>query len=141
MYNKVSLIGHLGKDPEVRRLESGAAVAKFSLATSESYKDKAGEWQSVTEWHDVVLWRSLAERAERDLKKGSLVFVEGKLTTRKWQDKEGNNRYSTEVVAQLTATTDGLVKPEVASSRFDIEPDPSDGKPKEPDVADEALDY
>ena len=106
MYNKVSLIGHLGKDPEVRRLENGAVVAKFSLATSESYKDKAGEWQSVTEWHDVVLWRSLAERAERDLKKGSLVFVEGKLTTRKWQDKEGNNRYSTEVVAQLLKPLD-----------------------------------
>jgi len=106
MYNKVSLIGHLGKDPEVRRLENGAVVAKFSLATSESYKDKAGEWQSVTEWHDVVLWRSLAERAERDLKKGSLTFVEGKLTTRKWQDKEGNNRYTTEVVAQLLKPLD-----------------------------------
>lgn len=106
MYNKVSLIGHLGKDPEVRRLESGAVVAKFSIATSESFKDKAGDWQTVTEWHDIVLWRSLAERAERDLSKGSLVFVEGKLTTRKWQDKEGNNRYSTEVVAQLLKPLD-----------------------------------
>lgn len=106
MYNKVSLIGHLGKDPEVRRLESGAVVAKFSLATSESYKDKAGEWQSITEWHDIISWRSLAERAERDLKKGSLVFVEGKLTTRKWQDKEGNNRYTTEVVAQILKPLD-----------------------------------
>jgi len=106
MYNKVSLIGHLGKDPEVRRLESGAVVAKFSLATSENYKDKAGEWQTVTEWHEIVLWRSLAERAERDLKKGSLAFVEGKLTTRKWQDKEGNNRYSTEVVAQILRPLD-----------------------------------
>ena len=106
MYNKVTLIGHLGKDPEVRRLESGAVVAKFSLATSESYKDKAGEWQSLTQWHDIVLWRSLAERAERDLKKGSLAFVEGKLTTRKWQDKEGNNRYTTEVVAQILKPLD-----------------------------------
>ncbi|MBT8231692.1 MAG: single-stranded DNA-binding protein [Saprospiraceae bacterium] len=106
MYNKVSLIGHLGKDPEVRRLESGAVVAKFSLATSESYRDKAGEWQTLTEWHDIVLWRGLAERAERDLKKGSLAFVEGKLTTRKWQDKEGNNRYTTEVVAQLLKPLD-----------------------------------
>lgn len=106
MYNKVSLIGHLGKDPEVRRLESGAVVAKFSLATSESYKDKAGEWQNLTEWHDIIAWRALAERVERDLKKGSLVFVEGKLTTRKWQDKEGNNRYTTEVVAQLLKPLD-----------------------------------
>lgn len=106
MYNKVSLIGHLGKDPEVRRLESGAVVAKFSLATSENYKDKAGEWQTLTEWHDIVLWRGLAEKAERDLKKGSLAFVEGKLTTRKWQDKEGNNRYTTEVVAQILRPLD-----------------------------------
>ena len=99
MINKVLLIGNLGKDPEVRRLESGAAVAKFSLATNESYKDKNGEWQTQTEWHDVVVWRNLAERAERDLKKGKLVYVEGKLTHRKWQDKDGNDRYTTEVVA------------------------------------------
>ncbi len=99
MINKVILIGNLGRDPEVRRLESGAAVAKFSVATSESYKDKNDEWQKSTEWHDVVCWRNLAERAERDLKKGSLVYVEGKLTHRKWQDKEGNDRYTTEVLA------------------------------------------
>lgn len=99
MINKVLLIGNLGRDPEVRHLESGSVVAKFSVATNESYKDKAGEWQTVTEWHNVVAWRALASRVERDLKKGSMVFVEGKLTTRKWQDKEGNDRYSTEVVA------------------------------------------
>ena len=99
MINKVILIGNLGRDPEVRRLESGAAVAKFSVATSESYKDKNDEWQKTTEWHDVVCWRNLAERVERDLKKGSLVYVEGKLTHRKWQDKEGNDRYTTEVLA------------------------------------------
>jgi single-strand DNA-binding protein len=104
MYNKVSLIGHLGKDPEVRRLESGAVVAKFSLATNENYKDKAGNWQTITEWHNIVCWRNLAERVERDLKTGSLAFVEGKLTTRKWQDKEGNDRYTTEIVA-------GLIRP------------------------------
>ncbi len=97
--NKVILIGHLGRDPEVRHLENGAVVAKFSLATTESYKDKADEWQNQTEWHDVVMWRFLAERAEKQLKKGSLTYVEGKLTHRKWVDKEGNNRYNTEVVA------------------------------------------
>jgi len=99
MINKVILIGNLGKDPEVRHLESGVSVARFSVATNESYQDKNKEWQTVTEWHDVVVWRGLAERAERQLHKGSLVFVEGKLTHRKWQDKEGNDRYTTEVVA------------------------------------------
>jgi len=99
MINKVLLIGNLGKDPEVRRLESGAVVAKFSVATNESYKDKNDEWQKRTEWHDVVVWRNLAERAERDLKKGKMVYIEGKLTHRKYQDKEGNDRYITEVVA------------------------------------------
>ncbi len=99
MLNRVTLIGNLGKDPEVRHLESGSAVGKFSVATNESYKDKVGEWQTNTEWHNIVCWRNLAERAERSLKKGSLVYVEGKLTTRKWQDKEGNDKYTTEVVA------------------------------------------
>ncbi len=99
MINKVILIGNLGKDPEVRHLESGVSVAKFSVATNESYQDKNKEWQTVTEWHNVVVWRGLAERAERQLHKGSLVYIEGKLTHRKWQDKEGNDRYSTEIVA------------------------------------------
>jgi len=101
MVNKVLLIGNLGRDPEVRRLESGAAVARISVATNENYKDKAGEWQTITEWHNVVAWRGLAERAERDLKKGGMVYVEGKLTTRKWQDKEGKDQYTTEVVALM----------------------------------------
>ena len=99
MVNKVILIGNLGRDPEVRRLENGAVVAKFSVATNENYKDKAGEWQTQTEWHDVVVWRHLAERAERDLLKGKLVYIEGKLTHRKYQDKDGIDRYTTEVVA------------------------------------------
>lgn len=99
MVNRVILIGNLGKDPEVRRLENGAAVAKFSVATNENYKDKAGEWQTQTEWHDVVVWRSLAERAESTLKKGMAVYLEGKLTHRSWQDQDGNTRYTTEVVA------------------------------------------
>ncbi|MFK7935165.1 MAG: single-stranded DNA-binding protein [Saprospiraceae bacterium] len=98
MINKVTLIGNLGSDPEVRRLENGAVVARFSVATNENYKDKSGEWQTQTEWHDVVAWRYLAEKAERELKKGKLVFIEGKLTHRKWQDKDGNNRKNTEIV-------------------------------------------
>ena len=99
MVNRVILIGNLGKDPEVRRLENGAAVAKFTLATNENYKDKSGEWQTQTEWHNVIAWRNLAERAESSLKKGMTVYVEGKLTTRSWQDQDGNNRYTTEVVS------------------------------------------
>ncbi len=99
MINKVILIGNLGRDPEVRTLESGTMVAKFPVATNERYRDKSGEWQTLTEWHDIVVWRGLAERAERDLKKGSLVYVEGKLTHRKYQDRDGIERYVTEVVA------------------------------------------
>ena len=106
MYNKVILIGNLGRDPEVRHLEGGSAVGKFPVATNENYRDQAGNWQTKTEWHDVVVWRQLAERAERDLKKGSMVFVEGKLTHRKWQDKEGNNRYTTELVANVVRKLD-----------------------------------
>ena len=97
--NKVILIGNLGKDPEVRYLDSGVAVANFSLATTESYKNKEGERVSQTEWHDVVLWRGLAEVAEKYLKKGSSVYVEGKIKNRKWEDKEGNTRYKTEIMA------------------------------------------
>ncbi len=99
MVNKVILIGNLGQDPEVRRLENGASVAKFSIATNENYKDKEGNWQTMTEWHDIVAWRNLAERAENTLKKGTPVYVEGKLSTRTWKDKDGNNRRTTEVVA------------------------------------------
>jgi len=99
MINRVILLGNLGKDPEIRRLENGAVVAKFSVATNENYRDKSGEWKQLTEWHDIVAWRSLAERAESTLKKGSMVYIEGKLTHRSWQDQEGNNRRTTEVVA------------------------------------------
>ena len=97
--NKVILIGNLGKDPEVRRLENGAVLASFSIATSESYIDKhSGDKKEITDWHDIVLWRGLAEVAEKYLVKGTKVYVEGKLKKRSWQDKEGLTRYSTEVV-------------------------------------------
>lgn len=96
--NKVILIGNLGKDPEVRHLENGAAVANFPIATTESYKDRNGNRQEQTEWHNIVLWRGLAEIAEKYLRKGSQVFIEGKLRSRSWEDKEGNTRYITEVV-------------------------------------------
>jgi single-strand DNA-binding protein len=96
--NKVILVGNLGKDPEVRHLENGTAVANFPLATSESYTDKNGERVSTTDWHNVVLWRKLAEVCEKYLKKGDKIYVEGRLKTRSWQDQEGNTKYTTEVV-------------------------------------------
>lgn len=98
--NKVSLIGNLGKDPEFHYLEGKVAVARFSLATTEAFKDKIGEMQTHTEWHAVVLWRGLAELTNKYLSKGSLVFIEGKLKTRSYEDKEGNKRYVTEVIAE-----------------------------------------
>ena len=97
--NKVILVGNLGKNPEVRYLDSGIAVANFSLATTENYKNKEGERVSQTEWHNIVFWRGLAEVAEKYLKKGDSIYVEGKIRTRKWEDKEGNTRYSTEILA------------------------------------------
>ncbi len=93
------LIGNLGKDPEVRRLDNGTAVARFSLATNENYKDKNGERQTHTEWHSIIAWRRLAEIAEQYLKKGSMVYVEGRLTTRSYTDQNGDVKYTTEVVA------------------------------------------
>src|SRR3954464_7552320 len=96
--NKVILVGRLGKDPEVRNLENGATVANFTMATSESYKDKTtGEKKEVTEWHNIVLWRGLADIAAKYLHKGDMIYVEGKLRTRSWE-KEGVTRYTTEVV-------------------------------------------
>lgn len=98
--NKVILIGNLGADPEVRHLQNGAAVANFRIATSETYKDKqTGEKREQTEWHAIVAWRGLAEIVEKYLRKGSKVYVEGKLRTRQWQDKDGNTRYTTEIHA------------------------------------------
>jgi single-strand DNA-binding protein len=98
--NKVILVGNLGKDPEVRYMPNGNAVANITLATSESWKDKqTGEPQEKTEWHRIVLFRRLGEIAGEYLKKGSQVYIEGKLQTRKWQDNSGNDRYTTEIVA------------------------------------------
>ena len=98
--NKVILIGNLGKDPEVKYTPSGTAIAKFSLATNERYKDKAGEWQDRTEWHNIVAWQRTAEIAGEYLKKGRSVYIEGRLQTRSWEDKtSGQKKYMTEIVA------------------------------------------
>lgn len=97
--NKVLLIGRLGKDPELRYTKSGGAVASFSIATSEYWKDKAGAKQERTEWHNIVAWGSLADFSQNYLKKGKLVYIEGRLQTRDWTDKQEVKRYTTEIVA------------------------------------------
>jgi single-strand DNA-binding protein len=97
--NKVTLLGNLGKDPEVKFTPQGTAVAKLALATNERYKDKEGQWQDRTEWHNVVLWQRLAEIAGEYLKKGSKVYIEGRLQTRSWEDKQTNQKkYMTEII-------------------------------------------
>jgi len=103
--NKVILIGHLGAEPDVRYMQSGDAVANVSLATSESWKDKTtGETQERTEWHRVVFFGKLAEIVKQYLHKGSKIYVEGQLRTKKWQDKEGQDRYTTEVIVSMRGT-------------------------------------
>jgi len=97
--NKVILVGNLGKDPELRYTASGTAVCNFSLATTESYKDRDGNKQEKTEWHNIVVWRQLAEICGKYLTKGKQIYIEGKLQTRKWEDRDGNSRYTTEIVA------------------------------------------
>jgi single-strand DNA-binding protein len=97
--NKAILVGNVGKDPEVRHLEGGVSVARFTLATSETYKNKTGEQVKNTEWHNIVAWRQLAELAEKYIRKGSQIYVEGKITNRQYDDKEGIKRYINEIVA------------------------------------------
>lgn len=98
--NKVMLIGTLGKDPEVKFTTSGTAVASFSIATTEKFKGKSGDWEEKTEWHNITLWGKLAELAGAYLAKGKQAYIEGRLQTRKWQDKDGKDRYTTEIVGE-----------------------------------------
>ena len=127
--NKVILVGNLGKDPEVKYLDNGVAVANFSLATTENYKNKEGERVSQTEWHNVVLWRCLAEVAEKYLKKGASVYVEGKIKTRKWEDKEGVTRYSTEILGENMTMLGGKSSSEGTIEHNSDSEDPKDDLP------------
>jgi single-strand DNA-binding protein len=99
-YNKVILIGNAGKDPEIHHLDSGIAVVSMPVVTTERSKDRNGEWREISEWHNVVFWRSLAESVEKYVRKGSQIFIEGKLRTRSWEDQNGQRRYITEIVAE-----------------------------------------
>jgi single-strand DNA-binding protein len=124
--NKVILLGHLGRDPEMRYTQSGVAVCSFSLATSESYKDRnTGERVTSTEWHNIILWRGLAETAEKFLRKGSQVYIDGKLRTRKWEDKQGMTRYTTEIVGdtmQMLDKKDSSSAPAASQSAAPAQP-------------------
>jgi len=115
--NKVILVGRLGKDPETRYMTNGEAVTNATLATSENWKDKNGEKQEKTEWHNLVFYRRLAEIAGEYLKKGSQVYVEGKLQTRKWQTKEGQDRYTTEIIVNEMTMLGGKSS---GSSSFEV---------------------
>ncbi|MDO3377427.1 single-stranded DNA-binding protein [Geoalkalibacter halelectricus] len=139
--NKVILVGNLGKDPELRYTPSGAPVATFSLATSERYKDRNGEQQEKTEWHNIVAWRQLAEICGKYLHKGKQVYIEGKIQTRKYQDRDGNDRYITEIVADqmqmLGGRGDegggaGYARQSSAAPRGDQRPAAGGGQKREP---------
>lgn len=114
--NRVVLIGNLGREPDLQHLEGNIAVAKFPLATTETYKDKNGTLISQTEWHTVVLWRGLAELAQRYLHKGSLIYLEGRIRTRNWEDKDKNRRFSTEIIG------DNLVMLDKRKEQTDLPP-------------------
>lgn len=115
--NKVILVGHLGRDPEVRYTPSGDAVADVSLATTEFYKTKDGDRTEKTEWHNLVMWRNQAEFAKEWLKKGQLVYIEGRLQTRQWEDKEGQKRSRTEIQVDQVTTLGGFIGKGKASEK------------------------
>ena len=122
MLNKVMLIGRLGRDPEIRYTQSGNAVASFSIATSEYWRDKQGQRQEKTEWHDIVAWDRLADQAQSYLKKGSMVYIEGKLQTRSWDDQQGQKKYRTEVVANQVRFLDSRESTERSGGSVDDGP-------------------
>ena len=132
MVNKVILIGNLGKDPEVRYLENGTCVANYPIATSENYKDKQGNKVENTEWHNIVAWRKVGEISEKYLKKGSRIYVEGKLQTRSWEGENGEKKYRTEIVInQLTMLSSKDSQPQENSKQTSpaMEEDFSDDLP------------
>lgn len=132
--NKVILVGNLGKDPEAFTFENGVKKVSFSLATTESYKDKEGNKIDQTEWHNVVLWRGLADVAEKYLSKGNQVYIEGKIKTRAWDDKDGNKRYTTEIYADnmtmLGGRRDDTQAPKASEKKTEVDvPEPEDDLP------------
>ncbi len=154
--NKVILIGNLGKDPEVKFTPSGVPVAKFSLATNERFKDKAGEWQDRTEWHNIVAWQRLAEIAGEYLKKGGKVYIEGRLQTSSWEDKQsGEKKYRTEIIAQdlvllgsrgegggdFEGRSRGAAASSSSSSSMDQRPPQGEESPHPAEITDEDIPF
>jgi single-strand DNA-binding protein len=117
--NKVQLIGNVGKEPEIKYLPNGTAMASLSIATTDSFKNKSGEWEESTEWHKVVLFGTLAQNAEKYLKKGSKVYIEGKLKTRSWDDKDGKKHYMTEILGNEILFLDGKAEKKVEKKQED----------------------
>jgi single-strand DNA-binding protein len=149
--NKVILVGNLGRDPETRYTGSGQAVCNFSIATSETFKDRNGERQKRTEWHKIVVWGKLAEICQQYLKKGAQIFIEGKIQSREWQDKEGNKRTSFEIVARdmrmLGSRAESAMGASAAagaspSADFDSQAAPAeDHPPAGPEISDEDIPF
>jgi single-strand DNA-binding protein len=134
--NRVILVGRLGRDPETRYTSSGQAVCNFTLATNEVYRNRTGEQQERTEWHRIVVWGKLAETAQQYLKKGSLVYIEGRIQTRQWDDRDGNKRTTTEIVANTFRMLGG--RSEVGA---ELEAPASEPAAAEPEIGDEDLPF
>lgn len=134
MVNKAILVGRLGRDPETRYTGAGTAVANFSMATDETFKDRNGEKQKRTEWHKIVAWGKLAEIVQKYCKKGQLVFIEGSLSTREWQDKEGVKRYTTEITARELRMLGGNGNRDEAPAHDDGDAPRSYGSGSQPQV-------
>lgn len=135
--NKVILVGRLGKDPELKYTQGGAAVARFSLATDEVWKDQSGEKQQKTEWHNIVAWSKLAEICGQYLAKGRLVYIEGRLQTRSWEDKEGNKRTTTEIRADNMVMLGGKTE----ESRPEKSSAPSTDNTADPEITDNDVPF
>lgn len=134
--NRVILVGRLGRDPETRYTSSGQAVCNFTLATNEVFRSRAGERQERTEWHRIVIWGKLAETAQQYLKKGSLVYIEGRIQTRQWDDRDGNKRTSTEIVASTFRMLGGR-----GEGAAELEPSAPEAEAAEPEISDEDLPF
>ena len=140
--NKALLIGRLGRDPEIRYTNSGSAVANFSIATSESWKDKSGNKQEHTEWHNIVAWGALASFSENYLSKGKLVYVEGKLQTSDWTDKNNVKHYKTEINAVILRFMEKLDdKPQVQEQPHEPDPTPKDSQPDDGAYTDDDIPF
>jgi single-strand DNA-binding protein len=135
--NKVILIGRLGKDPEVKYTQGGKSVAHFSIATDETWKDQNGERQQKTEWHNIVAWEKLAEICGQYLNKGKQVYIEGRLQTRSWEDKEGNKRYTTEIRADTMV----MLGSRSDEQRAERPAAPQQGQPSGPEITDEDIPF